>query len=53
MALIFCPKCGGKVSDKAYACVHCGYSAKKEEKEKRYKIFNYFLISLVYKLFSH
>jgi len=37
MALIFCPKCGGKVSDKAYACVHCGYSAKKEEKEKRYK----------------
>ena len=25
MALIICPECGGKVSDKAPACVHCGY----------------------------
>ena len=25
MALIACPECGGKVSDKAKACVHCGY----------------------------
>ena len=25
MALIICPECGGTVSDKAPACVHCGY----------------------------
>ena len=25
MALIQCPECGGKVSDKATACIHCGY----------------------------
>lgn len=25
MALILCPECGGKVSDKARACIHCGY----------------------------
>lgn len=25
MALITCPECGGKVSDKAKACIHCGY----------------------------
>jgi len=25
MALIECPECGGKVSDKAGACIHCGY----------------------------
>lgn len=24
MALITCPDCGGKVSDKANACIHCG-----------------------------
>ena len=24
MAIIVCPECGGKVSDKATACVHCG-----------------------------
>lgn len=24
MALIYCEKCGGRVSDKAYVCVHCG-----------------------------
>ena len=23
MALIACPECGGKVSDKAKACIHC------------------------------
>lgn len=26
MALIKCPNCGGQISDKAAACVHCGYS---------------------------
>lgn len=25
MALIECPECGGKISDKAPACVHCGF----------------------------
>lgn len=25
MALMNCPECGGKVSDRAAACPHCGY----------------------------
>lgn len=25
MALIKCPECGGQISDKAPACIHCGY----------------------------
>ncbi len=25
MALIICPECGGKVSDKASVCIHCGF----------------------------
>lgn len=25
MALIMCPECGGKVSDKAPQCIHCGF----------------------------
>lgn len=25
MALIKCPECGGSVSDRASACIHCGY----------------------------
>lgn len=25
MALIKCPECGKDVSDKAPACIHCGY----------------------------
>ena len=28
MALITCPECSGKVSDKAYSCPHCGYPMK-------------------------
>ncbi len=28
MALITCPECGGKVSDKAEACIHCGFPLK-------------------------
>lgn len=28
MSLIECPECGGKVSDKADACIHCGYPLK-------------------------
>lgn len=32
MALIECPECGGKVSDKANVCIHCGYPLHNEEK---------------------
>lgn len=33
MALIVCPECGGKLSDKADFCPHCGYNQfKREEK---------------------
>lgn len=35
MALINCPRCGEKISDKAYECVHCGYSAKREAEEAK------------------
>ena len=31
MALIRCPECGKEVSDKAPACVHCGYPLQKGE----------------------
>lgn len=31
MALIKCPECGKEVSDKAQACIHCGYPFPKEE----------------------
>ena len=31
MALIECPECGGKVSDKATVCIHCGYPLHKQE----------------------
>jgi len=37
MALIECPECGGKVSDKALACIHCGYPLQ-EPKEKQVEI---------------
>lgn len=29
MALIKCPECGGKVSDKSEVCIHCGYPLSK------------------------
>lgn len=34
MALIICPECGGKLSDKADFCPHCGYNQFKCEEEK-------------------
>ncbi len=40
MALISCPQCGGKVSDSAQKCVHCGYDflkAKQEEEKTKEK----------------
>ena len=30
MALIKCPECGREVSDKAAACIHCGFPLEKE-----------------------
>jgi integrase len=31
MALITCPECSGKVSDKAYSCPHCGFPMQGQE----------------------
>lgn len=38
MALIECPECGGKISDKALSCIHCGYPIQdiKEEQQIGY-----------------
>ena len=36
MALIKCPECGKEISDKANACIHCGYPLN-EQKEEFYK----------------
>lgn len=33
MALITCPECGKKISDKAEACVGCGYPLNMKEKK--------------------
>lgn len=30
MALIKCPECKKKISDEAYACIHCGYPLRKD-----------------------
>ena len=38
MALIECPECGGKVSDKVPACIHCGYPLKESVEEKTQQI---------------
>lgn len=35
MALIECPECGGKVSDKAPTCIHCGYPLKEVNEEAK------------------
>lgn len=32
MALIKCPECGGKVSDRAENCIHCGYPIRPRRK---------------------
>lgn len=54
MALMKCPECGGQVSDKAPACIHCGYplqNKKTEEKSRKniciYKNEQYDLTKLV------
>jgi transcription elongation factor Elf1 len=33
MALIECPECGGKISDKAPVCIHCGYPLQESKEE--------------------
>ena len=33
MALIRCPECGKEVSDKAAACIHCGYPLQESKEE--------------------
>ena len=34
MALIDCPECNQKISDKAEKCIHCGYPAKENLESK-------------------
>lgn len=41
MALIKCPECGKEISDKAPACIHCGFPLSKLKKEKKKNIFKY------------
>ena len=43
MVLLTCPECGGKVSDQATCCPHCGYPISKIEKpiEVRSDVFKY------------
>ncbi len=38
MAIVTCPECGGKVSDQADVCIHCGYPLKGGAKEKLYDV---------------
>lgn len=34
MGLLICPECGNKVSDRAYACLSCGYPVSEILEEK-------------------
>ena len=38
MALIKCPECGKEISDKAPACIHCGFPLSELKKEGTCKI---------------
>lgn len=38
MALIKCPECGNKMSDKAENCPHCGYSLEKTSNNNNYNL---------------
>lgn len=60
MALIICPECGGKISDQAENCIHCGYplqNRKTEEKSNKniciYKNKQYDLTKLIEYLKDH
>lgn len=37
MALIKCPECGKQISDKANACIHCGYPLNKGQSYVKYQ----------------
>lgn len=38
MALIKCPECGKEISDKAEACIHCGYPIREIQSEGQFSI---------------
>ena len=47
--LIVCPECGGKISDKADVCIHCGFPIEKTKTENYVcvidnKPYNFFVI---------
>ena len=44
MALIKCPECGGTVSDKAPACIHCGYPLQETKPSSENTVNNYNII---------
>jgi len=35
MALINCPECSKEISDRAEACIHCGFPLKQHEEPKQ------------------
>ena len=39
MALIKCPECGKKISDKSKKCIHCGTIIENPKISKSFKIF--------------
>ena len=39
MALIQCPECGKEISDKARACIHCGYPLNAYEANETTKLY--------------
>lgn len=43
MAIIMCPECGKNVSDKAAACIHCGYPLQKIQGKVIIKASNAFI----------
>lgn len=44
MALIICPECGSKISDKSVACIHCGYPLAEESSTNSNKLYDVVLI---------
>lgn len=54
MALIECPECGGKVSDKAVSCPHCGYPIETKSEPKALILKSYGdIIPLAYLYIRH
>ena len=44
MALIKCPECGGNVSDKAPACIHCGFPLQQLQQTTDNEIINHMIV---------